>query len=83
MSTDPSTLLELFRTYPARSAVLSIAPVVLAGAQSVNALVHGLASPLVVAFVFAMLAFAAGATSHALASFRTESLEADLFERGP
>lgn len=77
MSIDPATLANLFRAYPGRSLVLSFAPVVLAGAQSVNALVHGLDSPLVVVFVLGTLAFAVGATRHSLASFRTETLEAE------
>lgn len=83
MSTDLATLRELYRTSPGRLAVLSFAPVVLASAQSLNALVHGAASPLVAVFVLGMLAFAAGATSHSLASVRTESLEAEFVENRP
>lgn len=82
MSTDLPTLLDLFRAYPVRSAVLSVAPVVVATAQGVNAVVHGLRSPLVVVFVLGLLAFAFGATTHHLAAFRTESLEAE-FADGP
>ncbi|MFB6109086.1 MAG: hypothetical protein ABEJ82_09670 [Haloplanus sp.] len=83
MTVDPATLVALFRAYPGRSAVLSVMPVVLAGAQSVNAVVHEVTSPFVVAFVVGMLAFAAGATSHSLASFRTEALEAEHVEKRP
>ncbi|MFB6171887.1 MAG: hypothetical protein ABEJ23_05085 [Haloarculaceae archaeon] len=78
MTLDVSALLALFRAHPGRSMVLSVAPVLVASAQSVNALVHGVTSPLVAAFVVALLAFAVGATYHCLASFRLESLEADL-----
>ncbi|MFB6189538.1 MAG: hypothetical protein ABEI57_06610 [Halapricum sp.] len=80
MSTDPVTLRDLFRAYPGRSMALSVLPVVLAGAQSVNALVHDVSSPIVAAFIVALLAFAVGATRHSLASFRTESLESQFFE---
>lgn len=83
MSIDWSALRALFRAHPARSSVLSGVPLLVAGAQGANVLVHGLASPLVVVFVLAMVAFAVGATRHSLASFRTETLEASFLEEPP
>ncbi|MUV56112.1 hypothetical protein [Halogeometricum sp. CBA1124] len=68
----------LVRSYPARTAVLSVTPVVVAVAQAANAVVHGAQSPLVAAFILAMLCVAAAATRQSLASFRVETLEAGV-----
>jgi hypothetical protein len=76
-----AAFVDLFRAYPARTAVHSVAPVAIAGAQALNALVHGVSSPLVAGFVLVLLAFAAGATRQSLAAFHTESLEGALDER--
>ena len=83
MSPVHVTLLAMFRAHPGRSAMLSVLPVALAGAQGLNALVHGLASPFVGLFVLGMVGFAVGATRHSLASFELESLEAELSEVWP
>lgn len=70
----------LFRAHPGRTAVCSVVPLLLAGAQGTNALVHGAPAAPVAAFVAAMVAVAVVATRQSLASFRTETLEAGLFE---
>ncbi|WP_363467040.1 hypothetical protein [Halogeometricum borinquense] len=83
MSKPFAALWNLFCERPGRTAALSVAPVVLASAQGINALVHGTHSPLVAVFVIGMLATAIATTRQSLASFRTESLERELFEDIP
>lgn len=75
MAADPARLRDLFLAHPGRTATLSVLPIVLAGAQGLNALVHDVTSPLVAAFVVGMLLFAAVATRQSLAAFRVERLE--------
>lgn len=83
MPVDPARLRDLCLAHPGRTATLSVLPVVLAGAQGLNALVHGVASPVVVAFVAAMLLFAVVATRQSLAAFRVERLEDGVLDEWP
>lgn len=82
MPSDLVLLRDLFVAHPVRSVVLSVGPLVLAAAQSVNAYVHGVTAPTIALFVLCMVAFAVLATRLSLAAFRTETLEAELFDRG-
>lgn len=80
MSSDLALLRDLFVAYPVRSVVLSVGPLVLAAAQGVNAFVHGVSLPAIGLFVLCMIAFAVLATRLSLATFRTETLEATMFD---
>ncbi|MFB6075200.1 MAG: hypothetical protein ABEJ89_09325 [Haloarculaceae archaeon] len=73
----------MFRAQPGRLSVVLFLPLALAGAQGLNAVVYGLASPLHLGFVLVMLGFAVGATRHSLAAFRAETLEASHLEGAP
>ncbi|MFB6136149.1 MAG: hypothetical protein ABEJ04_05275 [Halobacteriaceae archaeon] len=70
-----ATLADLFRAAPVRTALLSIAPLLLAVAQGVNALWHGVSLVYAAAFALVMVGFAVGTTRHALSAFRLRSLE--------
>lgn len=80
MPSDLALLRDLFVAYPVRSLALSVGPLILAAAQSVNAYVHGVTAPTIALFVLCMVAFAVLATRLSLATFRTETLEAELFD---
>lgn len=71
-------LRNLFRAAPAKSSLLSVAPLALAVAQLVNSYVNGLSPVAAVAFAVAMAGFAVVATGHSAAEHRVRRLERDL-----
>ena len=77
---DRSLFREMLSAYPVRTGVLFLVPVVFAAVQGANVLVNGGSVPYVAASVLAVTAFAAYGTRLLLASFRTETLEAEIFE---
>lgn len=80
MGSESVSVLSLFRSHPRRTVVLVVGPLLLASAQTVNVLVHGLPSPLVLAFVAGLIAFALAVVRQTLASAHTALLERTLFE---
>lgn len=79
MSVSPSTpLTTLFRSAPARTALLSIVPVTLALAQLANSYLNGLSTAYAAGFAVAMVVFAAVATGHFAAQHRIDALESGL-----
>lgn len=71
-------LVELFRTAPAKSFLLTLGPLVLALGQLGNAALTDFSPVLAVGFAAVMVAFAVVATRHHAAEVRLERLEGSL-----
>ena len=69
---------ELFRTEPATSVLLSVAPLVLAAGQLANGSRNDLPPTVTLSFALVMIAFAVVATDHHAARYRRRRLETDL-----
>lgn len=67
---DRLTLADMFRTAPGRSALFSVLPVALGGAQVANSLFTGLSLGVSVPFAAGMVALAALLTRYRFARFR-------------
>ncbi|ARS90494.1 hypothetical protein [Natrarchaeobaculum aegyptiacum] len=71
-------LVELFRTAPAKSFLLTVGPLALALGQLANAALTDFSPILAVGFAAVMVAFAVVATRHHAAEVRLERLEGSL-----
>ncbi|QLG48997.1 hypothetical protein [Natrinema halophilum] len=71
------SLVELFRAAPAKSSLLSLAPLALALGQLCNSFVNGVSPPVAIGFAVSMMAFAVIAMRHHAAEHRIRLLEAD------
>lgn len=69
---DRLTLSDMFRTAPGQSALFSVLPVALGGAQLANSLVTGLSLGVSVPFAVGMVALAALLTRYRFARFRRQ-----------
>lgn len=67
---DRLTLTDMFRSAPGRSALFSVLPLALGGAQLANSLVTGLPFGVSLPFAAGMVAFAAVLTRYRFARFR-------------
>ena len=71
------SFIELFRATPAKSSLLTLAPLGLALGQLGNSYVNGVSPTVSIGFAAVMLVFAAVAMSHHAAEHRVRRLEAD------
>jgi hypothetical protein len=78
--TRRSAIVTLLYARPHRTLALSVVPLVLAVVQSANVVLFDMPAAYGVAFAVGMVACSVGLTRQQLASFRTESLEDDLFD---
>ncbi len=77
MSTRRSPpLVDLFRAAPAKSSLLTVAPLALALGQLWNSYVNGVSPAVSVGFAVVMVAFSVVATGHHAAEYRLRRLEA-------
>lgn len=76
-----SDVFALARDHPGRVLLYSVTPVVVAAAQLLNALVHGVSALLPGLFALALVAFAVVATQYHVAAMRVEEAWASTPER--
>ncbi|ADB61787.1 hypothetical protein Htur_2918 [Haloterrigena turkmenica DSM 5511] len=72
------SIVELFLAAPAKSSLLSLAPLALALGQLGNSYVNGISPAVSIGFAAVMIGFAVVATRHHAAEHRLQRLEADL-----
>ncbi|TMT87350.1 hypothetical protein E2L06_12450 [Haloterrigena sp. H1] len=75
------SFVELFRATPAKSSLLTLAPLVLALGQLGNSYVNGVSPAVSIGFAAVMLVFSAVAMSHHAAEHRIRRLESDYGPR--
>ncbi|WP_254531217.1 hypothetical protein [Natrinema gelatinilyticum] len=71
------SFVELFRAAPAKSSLLTLAPIVLALGQLCNSYVNGVSPAIAIGFAVVMVTFAVVAMRHHAAELRIRLLEAD------
>ncbi|ELY76261.1 hypothetical protein [Natrinema pallidum] len=71
------SFVELFRATPAKSALLTLAPVTLALGQLCNSYVNGVSPAVSIMFAVVMLGFAVVAMGHHAAEYRVRRLETE------
>ena len=71
------SFVELFRATPAKSSLLTLAPIALALGQLGNSYVNGVSPIVSIGFAVVMLIFSTVAMSHHAAEHRIHRLEAD------
>ncbi|SEW09458.1 hypothetical protein [Natrinema salifodinae] len=73
----PLPLVELFRATPAKSSLLTLAPLALAFGQLCNSYVNGVSPAVSIGFAVVMVGFAVVAMGHHAAEYRIRRLEAE------
>ncbi|ELY67609.1 hypothetical protein [Natrinema versiforme] len=74
---QPLSLVELFRATPAKSSLLTLAPLALALGQVCNSYVNGVSPAVSIAFACIMVGFAVVAMGHHAAEHRVRRLETE------
>lgn len=77
-STEDVSLVDMFRTAPGQSALLTVVPLLLGLVQIGNSLFNDLSLTVSVPFALVMAGFAGVLTQHSLAQFRRRYLEREL-----
>lgn len=71
------SLVELFRTAPAKSSLLTLAPLALALGQLYNSYINGVSPAVAITFAVVMIAFSVVAMGHHAAEHRVRRLESE------